>query len=285
MNELCLANLTVAEAAPLEVIDAAAAGGFGSVNLWLVEPPALAHFRHVKRPGASVVGDATSIEAIRRRCRERAVGVFTASAGWIGPDFTTAMIAPVIETLAALEARSLCVVGWDPDRSRLMEHFIAACEAAARYRLAVHLEFMAYSAIRTVREARDFLAQASQPNARLIIDALHLDRSGGTPEDVAALEPTVIASVQLCDAPGARPPRTALRDESVNARLLPGEGDLPLFALMDALPEDVVIELEAPGASLFGLSIEERAKRCGAASRRFLAEYAAMKASRSNRPH
>ena len=35
MNELSLANLSVADAGPLELLDAAAAAGFDSVNMWL----------------------------------------------------------------------------------------------------------------------------------------------------------------------------------------------------------------------------------------------------------
>ncbi|HXP92588.1 MAG TPA: TIM barrel protein [Candidatus Binatia bacterium] len=273
MNELCLANLTVGDAGPLELIDAAAAGGFDSVNLWLVEPPAMAHFAHFKHEVTPVVANRPLIDAIRRRCEERGVRVFTASASWLGPTFDEASIVPVMETLVALGARSISLVCWDPDRERFLAHFRAVCAAAARHALDVHLEFMEYAALKTLDEARDFIRLAAQPNARIIVDALHLDRSGGTPAGVQTLEPRTIASVQLCDAPKVRPAAHALRDESVNARLLPGEGELPLFALMDALPKDVVIELETPDASLAHLTVAERAVRCGGATRRFLERY------------
>lgn len=270
MNELCLANLTVGDAGPLELIDAAAAGGFASVNMWLVEPPAMAFVAGVRRDVPTVVGDKVLIDAIRRRADAHGVSIFTASAGWIGPGFAPSSIAPVIETLVALRARSISVVGWDSDRARLTEHLAAVCGAAAEHGLDVHMEFMAYSAVKTVGDARDVLAAAGQPNARIIVDALHLDRAGGTPADVRALDAGTIASVQLCDAPAAHPPPEALRDESVNGRLLPGDGALPLIELMDALPAGVVVELETPVAALRPLSITERARRCGDAARRFL---------------
>ena len=203
MNELCLANLTVGDADALALIDAAAAGGFDSVNMWLVEPPAMAHVSAFKREVTPVVGNAPLIAAIRRRCDERGVRIFTGSAGWIGPSFDAAAIAPVIETLAALESRSVSVVGWDPERERLMEHFSAVCAAAAAYNLDVHLEFMAYAAVKTVEEARTFVERSGAPNAKIIVDALHLDRSGGTPADVRQLPAGRIRAVQLCDAPAA----------------------------------------------------------------------------------
>jgi len=282
-NELCLANLTVGDAGPLELIDAAATAGFDSVNMWLVEPVAMAHFTSFTRDVTPVVGNAPLIDAIRRRCDERGITIFTASPGWLGPAFDRASIAAVMETLEAVGARSLSLVGWDPERRRLAENFIAVCEAAAAIRLDVHLEFMTYAGLKTVEEARDLVARAGQPNARIIVDALHLDRSGGTPGAVRTLDPATIASLQLCDAPRARPAAEKLRDESVNGRRLPGEGELPLFALLDALPDGVVIELETPDASLAGSSIAERAQRCGDAARRFLEAYGAARPSRSDR--
>jgi sugar phosphate isomerase/epimerase len=275
VNELCLANLTVGDAGPVELIDAAAAGGFDSVNMWLVEPPAMAHVTAFRREVPSIVGNRALIDAIRRRCEERRVRIFTASAGWINATFDPSTIPAVIETLVELGSRSVSLVGWDPDRERFFEHFAMVCEAAARHGLDVHLEFMAYSALHTIEDARELIARARRPNAKVIIDALHLDRSGGTPAAVAAIDRRTIASLQLCDAPKTRPAPTALRDESVNGRLLPGEGELPLTALLDALPPDVVVELETPNASLAKLSIEERAVRCGEATRRFLQRYGA----------
>lgn len=283
MNELCLANLTVADAGPLELIGAAAAGGFDSVNLWLVEPPAMAHFTRLRREVTPVVANRPLIDAIRARCDERGIGIFTASAGWLGPAFDRASIDPAVETLLALAARSISVVGWDPERERLLENFIALCEAARPHDLTVHLEFMSYSQVRTVEDARDFIERSAQPNARLIIDVLHLDRSGGTVAALRSLAPESIASVQLCDARRKHPPSDKLRDESVNDRRLPGEGELPLLDLIDALPTDVVIELETPDPALAHLSIDERAKRCGEVTRRFL-DVANARLSRSGRP-
>src|SRR5579863_8374110 len=113
MNELCLANLTVGDAGPLDLIDAAAMAGFDSVNMWLVEPPAMAHLANFKREVTSIVANRSLIDAIRRRCNERGVRIFTASAGWLGPNFDASALGPVMETLVELDARSISLVGWD----------------------------------------------------------------------------------------------------------------------------------------------------------------------------
>jgi sugar phosphate isomerase/epimerase len=97
----------------------------------------------------------------------------------------------------------------------------------------VALEFLPYSGIRTLAEARDVCARVGYDACGLMIDTLHLMRSGGTPEDVAALSAAEIACVQLADAPAAVP--ADLADESRNARLLPGAGAFDTQGFVAAL--------------------------------------------------
>ena len=46
------------------------------------------------------------------------------------------------------------------------------------------------------------------PNGGVLIDGLHLARTGGTPDDVASVAPYRLAYAQLCDAPAEAPDRT-----------------------------------------------------------------------------
>lgn len=270
-RELCIANLSLADAGPLELIDAAAAAGFDSVNVWLTPPPSLALFA-VRRPAVpEVLGDPAQLAALRRRLDATGVSIYAASSGWLTPQFDPAQIRPMLSTVAELGGRSVAVVGWDPERARLLEHLARCCVEARSFGLQIGLEFMPYSAVPTLGDAAGILAELRAPNARLIVDALHLERSGGTPADVAGLASETIGSVQLCDAPRAAPPRDRLREESVNGRLYPGEGELPLAALMAALPPEVIVEVETPVLRDAPLSIVERAHRCAAETRRFLA--------------
>jgi sugar phosphate isomerase/epimerase len=116
----------------------------------------------------------------------------------------------------------------------------------------------------------------------LLIDALHLARAGGTPGEVAALPRHHIAYLQLCDAPAELPPSLTLRQESLGARLYPGDGALPLTALMDSLPEGIVIDVETPVAADRGLSSAERARLALSATQHFLTAWQAGKAGVNN---
>jgi len=126
------------------------------------------------------------------------------------------------------------------------------------------------------------VAATQARNLGLLIDSLHLARAGGTPAEVAALPREHIAYLQLCDAPAKLPPELTLRQESLGARLYPGDGDLPLFALMDALPEGIVVDVETPVVANRGLSSAERARLALSATQRFLAAWRARKQGVNN---
>ncbi len=273
MNELSLANLSVADAGPLELLDAAGAAGFDSVNMWLVPPPALAAISVKCGATAPVVGNAPLIREINRRIAATGVGVFEASCGWLSSAFYPSAAAPAFDTMAQIGTRRVSLVGWDADRGRFIANLAALCADAAAYGITATLEFMPYSAVRTVADAAEVLAAVGAPNLDVLIDALHLARSGGTPADLRVLDPRRIGVLQLCDAPAVGPPAERLRDESVNHRRYPGDGGLPLDDLLDALPTNIVIEIEIPTVEHASETIVERARLCAQRSRSFLEGY------------
>jgi sugar phosphate isomerase/epimerase len=264
MSPLSLAHFTVIDADPLALIDVAADAGFDGVGLRLVAPPGAA-------PIVPVVGDAALQRAIRERLRARAVALLDVEAIWITPETRVTDLAPVLEVAAALGARSVIVSGNDPDDSRLVDNLGHLCEAAARCGLRVMLEFLPYTQVRTLGDAHALLTQVKPADAGILVDALHLSRSGGSPSDLARYDPGLFSLVHLCDAPATIPAPAALRDEARGGRLLPGEGGLPLMALLQAVPPDVVTAVEAPSAAAAGLPPAARAKAAFAASRSLLA--------------
>ena len=63
--------------------------------------------------------------------------------------------------------------------------------------------------------------------------------------------------------------------EARGNRLLPGEGALPLDAMLDALPKGLTVGVEAPTQELAALPFAEAARRAGDATRAFFAKRAA----------
>jgi len=268
---LSLANLSVADAGPLELIDAAAAAGFAGVNMWLVPPRSAAHLPFGAGLTTNIIGDARLIREVKLRVASTGVRVFMASCTWLDPRFDAAEIPRVFDTFAEIGARRLSIVGWEPDRSRAVDRFGAICARAAEYGIRATLEFMLYSHVRSLGEALELLDTVNAPNLDLLIDALHLARSGGTPADLLAVDPKRLAVVQLCDAPAASPGPNGLAEESRTNRLHPGDGELPLRELLAALPSDVAIEIEVPCKAEAALSVEQRVRNCYDRAQAFLA--------------
>ena len=60
---------------------------------------------------------------------------------------------------------------------------------------------MIFSSVKTITDAERVLNRAGHPAGAILVDALHLQRSGGTPADVGAVAPEQLPYVQLCDGP------------------------------------------------------------------------------------
>jgi sugar phosphate isomerase/epimerase len=131
--------------------------------------------------------------------------------------------------------------------------------------------------LQTIEAASELVRAAGRSNAGVLVDVLHLCRSGGSPAAVAVLPPGRIAYLQLCDAPAQAPPLEGLALEARNDRQLPGEGELWLDDLLDALPDDIAISVEVPRSIDFGRSVNERAVLAGNAARAYLAKYRAKR--------
>ena len=265
MPPLSLAALTILDAGPAGQIRAAAESGWRSVGLRL---------NPLLPSDPVVVGDPAREAEIaglmaRSGLRLLEIGVFP-----IKPALDVATLEPVLAFSARLGARFIVCPVEDPDAVRRLDALVRLADRCAAHGLVALVEFNPYSACRSLAEARTLVAAAARPNIGFVIDALHLSRSGGDPRDLAEVEPRLLKLVHLCDAtpyePGAKS-IDELRKESRTARLLPGEGALPLRALLDALPPDCAISVEAPSARLAGLSATERARETLRASEAFLA--------------
>jgi NADH:flavin oxidoreductase / NADH oxidase family len=86
-----------------------------------------------------------------------------------------------------------------------------------------------YSAVKTVHDALRIVEQAEHPAGAVLVDALHLRRSGGSPAELATAAPQRLPYAQLCDGPlePVWPDEDHARTESRTGRLLPGDGQLP----------------------------------------------------------
>jgi sugar phosphate isomerase/epimerase len=116
--------------------------------------------------------------------------------------------------------------------------------------VALVLEFLPIFTVASLPDALDVVSQVQAPNLGVLVDTLHLDRSGGRPDDLLAADRSAFPYLQLADAHAGRPSTTAaLRDEALHGRLLPGRGVLPLVEVLAAVPA-VPVSVELRGRRL-----------------------------------
>jgi sugar phosphate isomerase/epimerase len=153
------------------------------------------------------------------------------------------------------------------------EAFAGLCDRAYEHGLNVHLEFLPWTGIANLRAARAIVEAAGRANGRLVIDSWHLHRSGCELAELAGLPGHLVGSVQLSDAPAQ--PQESLLDETLHARLLPGEGAIDLVGLirtLDAIGAVAPIGVEVLSDRLSELPAQTVAQEAIVAVRRVLAD-------------
>jgi sugar phosphate isomerase/epimerase len=234
MRILSLAAATAPAPNRTELIHNAAAATFDAVGLRLdLDPPTRAELRSIRSALDSTGLVLLDVEVVR-------IGTHDA-----------VTIAGVIEAAGELGARHLLAVSDLDDDSATTAVLAELGEQAQAAGMRVVVEFMRFTGIRTLKQAFEVVEATGDPSIGVLVDPLHLARSGGHPTQLAAFDPLRLAYIQLCDAPTCAPAGgvDALIEEARHSRLLPGSGELPLDDLLQAVPfVPISVEVHNDGA-------------------------------------
>ena len=236
---LSLAHLSLIELAPEALIRIAGEAGFDLVDLRLspATPTDRVYDRH----------------ALKALCRALApvlhgagLGVWDVEIIRLNDQTVPENYLPLMEAAAALGARRVKLVCDNEDHARAADILSRLCDLAAPFGLALDLEYMIFSGVKSLGAAIGLVEAAGQPNLFVLVDALHWVRAG----DIAAIrsvDRARLGYVQLCDGPLRGPSeRQALIHEARTNRLAPGEGEFPLDELLAAMPPNCVASIEVP---------------------------------------
>jgi sugar phosphate isomerase/epimerase len=266
MPSFSLAALTVLEIAPPALIDVAAACGYDYVGIRLL--PAMAG--GIAYP---LMEDEAGLKETLARLDATGITVADLEVVAFRSETEIASFDAFFETGARLGAKNILIAAYDPDLTRFTDRYAAFCEAAAPYGLTADLEFMPWTYVPDLATANKIVAQAGQPNAGVLVDALHFDRSNSSIAELTRVPAHRLHYWQLCDGPAERPATT---EEMIHAaryeRMFPGEGGLDLVSLVRAMPADLAISIEVPTAELAkSVDAKTRARRALAAARNVIA--------------
>lgn len=111
----------------------------------------------------------------------------------------------------------------------LVQGFRDLCQHAAQHGTSVVLEFMPFSAVKTIDQALTVVQEADQPNGALLPDIWHMMRGGLDFSEIKKVPGHRIGSVEINDADEY--PIEPLLSDTFHRRRLCGEGvfDIPKF--------------------------------------------------------
>ncbi len=179
------------------------------------------------------------------------------------------LIERVLEFAERFGVSRLLVADNDPDSARSCASLAELAERSAAYGVTPHLEFMPWTCAPNLASARARIAGVA--NCSLLIDAFHLVRSGGSPNELAQ-DDDQVGYLQLCDIAGPIPAMDEILREARSDRLFPGAGEIDLAALLRRLPGRP-LSLEVPADALrdSGADAADRARMALESTRALLA--------------
>jgi sugar phosphate isomerase/epimerase len=262
---LSLHHLTMLDATPFELVDAAVAGGFDMCGVRIVPAD----------PDQSVfdlIGDSSTRRTFIRHLEDSGVRLLDVEAVWIRGDTNVQSLVPAFQAAAELGVRHVLTVGNDFERTRLIDSLGRLADSAAVYGLTLPIEFITYSAITNLADVVDVTRSVGRDNLQIAIDSLQFFRASAEWDVLADIPTSALPYAQISDGPRT-PPRTveALRHEARSDRMIPGTGELDLQRLIAALPAGVPLSVEVPTVEFAGRPFNVASRVLGEATRQLLA--------------
>lgn len=261
MNRISLASGVVPEFGPVETIGAAAAGGFDAVGLWIEPQNWTPEITHDCRAALADSGlELLDVEVI-----------------WLKPDSDMRQHKAVIDIGAELGAKNVLCVSSDPDMAANADRLAELCRHAEGSAMRVALEFGVFTEVKNLHMAMAVLDNVGHPLRALLVDPIHVDRSGTSTHEIANVSRDLLPYAQFCDAPAERPDLQdfdAIITDAIDLRKQCGEGGLDLKGIYNALPEGIPLSIELRSKALRERypNSNDRATAVATATRRWLLE-------------
>ena len=259
-----LVHLTSITCPPPEFIRTAAKAGYDCVSLRTIPMGLQGEIPH------DIAKDHRLLLETRRAAEETGIEIHDTENARIFDGVSIPDYEPALEAAAELGIHHILSNIWTDNKSFYTEKYMELCDLADSYGQTVSVEFVTWASVQDLKTAKELLLASGRKNVGIVLDTLHFYRSRVTLEELGQIPPEWFHYVHLCDA-GAEIPTDleSLVHTGRGERLYPGEGAIPIKAILKKLPP-VVRGLEVPHLTRlqqFGLEEHarqalERAKNC-----------------------
>jgi sugar phosphate isomerase/epimerase len=244
---LALSHGSLINVPPPQFVQAAADAGFRQVSLRVAA--GLEALGKGEPSGPYRLLDDRALQRETRRALD-ATGTRVVEAEYVflTPELEVGDYRRLIEVGAELGARQVVVVffGYD-DEARIVVDFARLCDLACAYGLTAIIEFVAPTSVNSIEKCGRIITASARANTGILVDALHLFRTGGSVDGLAAMKPDLIVNCQLSD--GLMSLGATWQPDMPKNRMHLGDGDFPLRQLVAALLPDVPVAIEVPSES------------------------------------
>ena len=239
-DSVSLSALSLLPIEPPDAVRIARDSGFGMMGLRLTPSSSGVDF--------GMLTDPRMVARTVSSLAEHGVTVLDAEVVWIRPGSRSDDFVPLLDVAAALGARHVLAVVDDPEENRGRAVLASLAREASVRNMQVMVEFMVFTHTPDLESALRLVDTPELSGVGILVDSLHLCRSGASVEDLTAVDPSRLPYFQICDAAHGEPESdsVAARAEAISARLLPGDGVLDLAGMVDALPPRAVVSVEVP---------------------------------------
>jgi sugar phosphate isomerase/epimerase len=205
---------------------------------------------------------------------DRGVSISLGEGLLIAPGVDVRSYTADLDTMAELGIPRINTVSLEADRARTFDELAVLTSLAADRGLLTSVEPVPGLAIADLPTAMAAVQHVGRDEISLLIDTMHVARSGAGADDLRSLPAERIGHIQLCDVPLRSSKEWNYAEEAMYHRMVPGEGELPLAEMLAALPSDRVVGLEVPMLSRAeaGISAYDRLLPCVENARALLAQ-------------
>jgi sugar phosphate isomerase/epimerase len=233
---ISLAAGVVQEFPPETVVYAAAQAGFSATGIWC---------------DMDTWSNQRSME-VRKALTETGLCALDLEVVWLKPGEAISAHDAMIEIGLELGVRNILCVSSEPDIARTKKRFEHLCKRAEGSTLRVVLEFLAITEVNSLQQALDVVQDVAHPAGGILVDTLHLQRTGSTARDLRDIDPILMPYIQLCDASANLRDSSpeGLLEDALYLRQLPGEGELPLDDILAQLDPQLPLSVEVRSRAL-----------------------------------
>ena len=158
----------------------------------------------------------------------------------------------LIDAAMEVGAKNILVVSSLSSPEETADQLSHLCSLAETGSINICLEFMKFTSVKSLSDALEVIQLIDAPNIGILLDLLHVVRSGTTMSEIAACDPNLFPYVQWCD--GNQQPigwsDSELITDALDDRLIPAQGELNALEFESLFDEGVPFSIEVRSKKL-----------------------------------